>query len=173
MIHELALLVDFHGMCVDDITSIEFDPPLAPFKTCVRSLGGFLDFERLSVRLVNKEGNSVIVCADRCGSENATSLHLFNNNQEVFNACSPLLEELPKEITSNAKYAGSLDYLLTQWEDYITVKEQVAQWALSGKEGSPTGLATLNTAVEALKLAEVITKKGLEQGQQKKTISNI
>ena len=42
-------------------------------------------------------------------------------------------------------------------QDYITLKERCTAHIVSGAEGAPEGMATIDIAVEALKCAEYLT----------------
>jgi len=44
-----------------------------------------------------------------------------------------------------------------QHDDYITLKERTAAHVLEGKDGVPDGIATIDIAVDALKVAEYLT----------------
>jgi hypothetical protein len=52
-------------------------------------------------------------------------------------------------------------YFFSQDPDYITVKERVANLCANGAE--PTGVATLDIAVETLRVAEFLTPTLQEQ----------
>ena len=45
----------------------------------------------------------------------------------------------------------------SQHDDYITLKERTAAHVLEGKDGVPDGIATIDIAVDALKVAEYLT----------------
>lgn len=59
------------------------------------------------------------------------------------------------------KYPGAMPYFFSQDPDYITVKEKVSAFCATGKE--PTGVATIDTAVETLRVAEYLTPTIQEQ----------
>lgn len=59
-----------------------------------------------------------------------------------------------------------MPYFFLQSDDYVTLKERCAAHILSGKEGAPEGMATIDIAVEALKCAEYLTPLLQEALQQ-------
>jgi len=60
-----------------------------------------------------------------------------------------------------AKYPTAMPYFFTQDPDYITVKERVAKHTVEGVEAE--GVATIDIAVETLKVAEFLTPTLREQ----------
>lgn len=68
-IHELALLATYFGVTVDNIDSVA---PDAEFSECLTLVGPsgkeFTDFARVGFTVTTKDGKSVTVKADRCGS---------------------------------------------------------------------------------------------------------
>ena len=50
-----------------------------------------------------------------------------------------------------------MPYFFLQHDDYITLKERTAAHVLAGKEGTPDGIATIDIAIDALKVAEYLT----------------
>jgi len=60
-----------------------------------------------------------------------------------------------------AEYPGAMPYFFSQDPDYITVKERVAAHCATGEEA--TGIATIDTAVETLRVAEYLTPTLREQ----------
>jgi hypothetical protein len=59
------------------------------------------------------------------------------------------------------EYPGAMPYFFSQDPDYITVKERVAGFCANGTEA--TGIATIDTAVETLRVAEYLTPTLREQ----------
>ena len=59
------------------------------------------------------------------------------------------------------EYPGAMPYFFSQDPDYITVKERVASFCANGTE--PTGIATIDIAVETLRVAEYLTPTLQEQ----------
>ena len=50
-----------------------------------------------------------------------------------------------------------MPYFFLQHDDYITLKERTAAHVLAGKAGTPEGIATIDIAIDALKVAEYLT----------------
>ena len=50
-----------------------------------------------------------------------------------------------------------MPYFFLQSDDYVTLKEATASHTLERKQGAPEGIATIEVAIEALKLAEYLT----------------
>ena len=49
-----------------------------------------------------------------------------------------------------------IPYFLLQHDDYVTIKSSCVEHILAGLAGAPAGVATLETAIEAMKLAEAV-----------------
>ena len=68
-IHELALLATYYGVTVDNIESVV---PDAEYSRCLTLTGPsgeeFTDFAKVGFTITTKEGKTVTVKADRCGS---------------------------------------------------------------------------------------------------------
>ena len=159
-VHELALLVTYYGVRGDNIANIAVDKK---YSSCQTLRGGdtgapFTDFDAIGFTLTTTEGRTVSVYADRCGdaggggySEAIVSL----NGQEKFRSMTP--DDELKAIVS-AKQANNPDwmpYFHLQHDDYVTLKERVCKSILEGKK--PEGIATIEVAIETLKVAEFLT----------------
>merc|ERR1711871_548951 len=68
-IHELALLATYYGVTVDNIASVT---PDAEYSRCLTLTGPsgkeFTDFAKVGFTVTTKDGKTVTVNADRCGS---------------------------------------------------------------------------------------------------------
>ena len=76
------------------------------------------------------------------------------------------ITEMEYKIKANVKtleeeYPGAMPYFFSQDPDYITVKERVANLCANGEEA--TGVATIDIAVNTLKVAEYLTPTMKEQ----------
>eukprot|EP00978_Attheya_sp_CCMP212_P010045 scaffold24055_cov36-Attheya_sp.AAC.1 len=60
-----------------------------------------------------------------------------------------------------SKYPGAMPYFFTQDPDYLTLKERVARNFVDGTETE--GVATIDVAIETLKVAEYLTPLLQEQ----------
>jgi len=159
-IHELALLATYYGVTVDNIASVV---PDAEYSRCLTLTGPsgkeFTDFAKVGFTVTTKDGKTVTVNADRCGStEGGDSKAIVTvDGKEVYRSITPDAEL--KKIC-DAKAAADpemMPYFALQHDDYITLKERATAHILSGAEGAPEGMATIEIAVEALKCAEYLT----------------
>jgi hypothetical protein len=70
-------------------------------------------------------------------------------------------EDVANVKTLEAEYPGAMPYFFSQDPDYITVKERVANFCANGEEAA--GIATIEIAVDTLKVAEYLTPTLKEQ----------
>jgi len=159
-IHELALLATYYGVTVDNIASVT---PDAEYSRCLTLTGPsgkeFTDFAKVGFTVTTKDGKTVTVQADRCGSsEGGNSVAIVSvDGEEKFRSETPDAE-LKKVVDAQAAADPEMmPYFFLQSDDYITLKERATSHILSGKDGSPEGMATIDIAVEALKCAEYLT----------------
>lgn len=159
-IHELALLATYYGVTVDNIESVT---PDAEYSRCLTLTGPsgkeFTDFAKVGFTVKTKDGKTVTVNADRCGcTEGGNSQAIVSvDGKEVFKSITPD-GELKKICEANAKADPEMmPYFFLQHDDYITLKERATAHILSGADGAPEGMATIDIAVEALKCAEYLT----------------
>ena len=83
------------------------------------------------------------------------------NGEEVFRHSMPDEDDKANVEVLEAKYPGAMPYFFSQDPDYITVKERVANFCANGVEAE--GVATIETAVETLRVAEYLTPLLQEQ----------
>ena len=105
--------------------------------------------------ITTKTGTTVSVQADRCGGTDSFAFVEDNSGVEVFRYYMPDEEDKAHVAELEAKYPTAMPYFFTQDPDYITVKERVAKTCLDGSEAE--GVATIDIAVETLKVAEYLT----------------
>merc|ERR1719231_1328454 len=159
-IHELALLATYYGVTVDNIESVT---PDAEYSRCLTLTGPsgkeFTDFAKVGFTITTKDGKTVTVNADRCGSTDGgdSQAIVSVDGKEVFRTMTPD-EELKKKCDASAKADPEMmPYFALQHDDYITLKERATAHILAGADGAPEGMATIDIAVEALKNAEYLT----------------
>jgi len=159
-IHELALLATYYGVTVDNIASVT---PDAEYSRCLTLTGPsgkeFTDFAKVGFTVTTKDGKTVTVKADRCGStEGGGSMAIVSvDGEEKFTSITPD-DDLKKICEAKAKEDPEMmPYFFLQSDDYITLKERATAHILSGASGAPDGMATIDIAVEALKCAEYLT----------------
>lgn len=159
-IHELALLATYYGVTVENIESVT---PDAEYSRCLTLTGPsgkeFTDFAKVGFTVKTKDGKTVTVRADRCGStEGGNSIaSVAVDGVEKFRSETP--DEALKKVCDAAAKADPemMPYFFLQHDDYITLKERATAHILSGADGAPEGMATIDIAVEALKCAEYLT----------------
>merc|ERR1712150_28363 len=155
-IHELALLVSFYDVSVDNIESVVADKEFSSLQTLPGPSGKeFTDFDKIKFTIKTKTGKEVSVAADRCGGTDSYATVSDSDGKEVFRYYMPDEEDrkMVEELTS--KYPTAMPYFFTQHPDYITVKERVAKHTVDGAPAE--GVATIGIAVDTLKVAEYLT----------------
>lgn len=156
VIHELALLVSFHDVTVNNIASVEADKEFSSLQTLPGPSGKmFTDFDKIKFTITTKSGNKICVVGDRCGGTDSYATVSDSNGKEVFRYWMPDDEDKAHVKELKEKYPTAMPYFFTQDPDYITVKERVAKHTVTGAPAE--GIATLAVAVETLKVAEHLT----------------
>jgi hypothetical protein len=112
------------------------------------------DFDKIKFTIKTKSGNEVSVSADRCGGTDSYAT-VTKGEEEVFRYYMPDEDDkkLVEELT--AKYPTAMPYFFTQDPDYIIVKERVAKHTVDGHPAD--GIATIEIAIETLRVAEYLT----------------
>jgi len=154
-IHELALLVSFYDVSVDNIESVTADKEFSSMQTLKGPSGKeWTDFDKIKFTIKTKTGNEVSVAADRCGGTDSYAT-VSKGSEEVFRYYMPDDEDKKQVEELTAKYPTAMPYFFTQDLDYVTVKERVAKHTVDGEEAE--GIATVGIAVDTLKVAEYLT----------------
>jgi hypothetical protein len=155
-IHELALLVSFYDVSVDNIDSVTADKEFSSMQTLKGPSGKeWTDFDKIKFTIKTKTGNEVSVAADRCGGTDSYATVTGEGGDELFRYYMPDEEDKKLVDALTAKYPTAMPYFFTQDPDYITVKERVAKHTVDGEPAE--GIATIGIAVETLKVAEYLT----------------
>jgi len=160
-IHELALLATYWGVTVDTIESVTPDTSFSQCLTLTGPSGDtFTDFPRVGLEIVTKDGTTVRLQIDRCGDAGGTGNSraiVTKDGETIFQSETP--DEAMKGEAEKAAAADPemMPYFFLQHDDYITLKERTAAHVLQGAEGSPEGIATIDIAIDALKVAEYLT----------------
>lgn len=160
-IHELALLATYWGVTTDTIESVQ---PDTEFSRCLTLKGPsgaeFTDFPRVGFTVTTKDGTSVTLKIDRCGdaggSGNSMAI-VTKDGKEIARTETPDDDLKDKTEAQVAADPEMMPYFFLQHDDYITLKEATAEHVLAGKPGTPEGIATIEIAVDALKVAEYLT----------------
>ena len=156
-IHELAILVTFYGVTVSTIKSVVADKD---FSNC-RKLKGpasgldFTDFDKLKFKVITDVGE-ISVAADRSGGDDSVSIVTDAlNGEELARFTMPDDETIANTPKLREAYGDCMPYFFAQDPDYLKLKQLVAKNCV---DGSPAeGVATIETALETLKLAEYLT----------------
>eukprot|EP00325_Prymnesiales_sp_UTEX-LB-985_P009956 CAMPEP_0174701018 /NCGR_PEP_ID=MMETSP1094-20130205/5787_1 /TAXON_ID=156173 /ORGANISM="Chrysochromulina brevifilum, Strain UTEX LB 985" /LENGTH=384 /DNA_ID=CAMNT_0015898597 /DNA_START=77 /DNA_END=1231 /DNA_ORIENTATION=+ len=161
-IHELALLATYWGVTVESIASVT---PDTDFSSCLTLKGPsgdeFTDFSKVGFTIETTAGQAITLLVDRCGSDaGGNSIAIVSKDgDEVFRAETPD-EELIESVEAQAKADPEMmPYFFLQSDDYKVLKELTTEHVLAGKAGAPEGVATIDIAIEALKVAEYLTPK--------------
>merc|ERR1719157_58886 len=88
-IHELALLVSFYDVTVDNIAEVTADKEFSSLQTLKGPSGkDFSDFDKIKFTIKTKTGNTVSVQADRCGGTDSYAT-VTKGDEEVFRYYMP------------------------------------------------------------------------------------
>jgi len=155
-VHECALLVTYYNVSVDNIAEVEFDDE---FTSC-QTLNGFTDFDKVGFTIKTKCGKTVSVKANRCGGSNSRAV-VEVDGKEVFSSITPDAELEARVSVQQAAHPAYMPYFFLQHDDYITLKERVCAHIAADAAGAPEGIATIDIAIETLKVAELLTEKAL------------
>jgi len=154
-IHELALLVSFYDVSVDNIDSVVADREFSSMQTLPGPSGKeFTDFDKIKFTIKTKTGKEVSVQADRCGGDTSYASVTDLDGNELFRHSMPDEDDKANVDVLAEKYPGAMSYFFNQDPDYITLKERVSAFCATGAEA--TGVATLAIACETLKVAEYL-----------------
>jgi len=155
-IHELALLVSFYDVTVDNIAEVVADKEFSSMQTLKGPSGtDYTDFDKIKFTIKTKTGKEVSVAADRCGGTDSYATVTDQSGDEVFRYYMPDEEDKVHVKELEAQYPTAMPYFFTQDPDYITVKERVAKHTVDGKPAE--GVATIQIAIDTLKVAEYLT----------------
>jgi predicted dehydrogenase len=161
-IHELALLVSFYDVTVENIDTVNVDKDFSSMQTLTGPSGKeWTDFDKIKFTIATKTGKQVSVQADRCGGATSYATVTNSSGEELFRHSMPDEEDKANVDILSAKYPGAMPYFFSQDPDYTTVKERVAAFCANGTE--PVGIATVDIACETLRVAEYLTSLFKEQ----------
>jgi predicted dehydrogenase len=157
-IHELALLVTFYDVTVENIESVVADKLFSSCQTLPGPSGEmWTDFDKIKFTVTTKTGVTVSVQADRCGGSDSYATVNASDGEQLFRYDMPDADDRVEVKALEAKYpAGTMPYFLAQDKDYITLKERVASF-VAGNSEEAEGVASIDVAVETLRVAEFLT----------------
>ena len=154
-IHELALLVSFYDVTVENIESVTADKEFSSMQTLAGPSGEErTDFDKIKFTIKTKTGKEVSVAADRCGGTDSYAA-VTADDKEVFRYYMPDDEDKATVQKLQAKYPTAMPYFFTQDPDLA------AKFTATGEEA--TRLATIAIAVETMRVAEYLTPTLMEQ----------
>lgn len=161
-IHELALLVSFYDVTVENIESVTADKEFSSMQTLAGPSGKeWTDFDKIKFTIKTKTGKEVSVQADRCGGDTSYAMVTNAAGEELFRHSMPDEEDKANVDVLEKKYPGAMPYFFSQDPDYKTVKERVAAFCATGEEAK--GVATIDIACETLRVAEYLVPVLQEQ----------
>lgn len=161
-IHELALLVSFYDVSVENIESVTADKDFSSMQTLAGPSGKeWTDFDKIKFTIKTKTGKEVSVQADRCGGDTSYAMVTNAAGEELFRHSMPDEDDKANVSVLEKKYPGAMPYFFSQDPDYKTVKERVAAFCAKGEE--PQGIATIDIACETLRVAEYLVPVLQEQ----------
>ena len=107
-IHELALLVSFFDVTVDNIESCTADKEFSSCQTLKGPSGNeFTDFDKIKFTIKTKTGKEVSVQADRCGGDVSWAV-VEKDGNEVFRHSMPDDEDKANVEALEKKYPGAM-----------------------------------------------------------------
>lgn len=157
-IHELCLAVTFYGATVDTIAEVVADKEYSSCQTIKGPSSGteFTDFDKLKFAIKTKDGKQVSIAADRCGGDDSIGIVTDEaTGEEIFRSSMPDEEDLANIPNLEKGCPGAMPYFYVQDPDYATLKERIAKNCADGTPAA--GVATIDVAIETLKVAEYLT----------------
>lgn len=164
-IHELALLVTYYGVKADNISSVQADKDFSSCQTLVGPSSGksFTDFDKLKFKVVTKDGSQAYVAADRCAGDDSVAIITdAASGKELTRFTMPDEATVANVPNLRAKHGEAMPYFFAQDPDYLKLKKLVVSHMLDGSV-SLEGVATIDNAIETLKVAEHLTPMLVEQ----------
>ena len=163
-IHELAILVTYYGVTVDTIEKVQADTEFSSCKTLKGPASGkdFTDFDKLKFKIVTKGGVEINVAADRCGGDDSVGIVTDSNTGKELARYTMPDEETVANIPNLKQSTGdAMPYFFAQDPDYLSLKTLVVNNIIDGTPAE--GVATIDVAIDTLKVAEYLTSILQEQ----------
>jgi hypothetical protein len=158
----LALAVTFYGVSVESIATAVVDKDFSQCKTLEGPSGyQFTDFSKLKFTITTKDGNEVSVAADRCGGDDSVGIVTGEGGKELVRFTMPDDEDSAAILNAKERIAGAMPYFYVQSPDYETLKQRVVHSVTTSEAAE--GVATIEVAVETLKVAEYLTPLLMKQ----------
>ena len=159
-IHELAILVTYYNVTVDTIATVTTDKD---YTSCLTLLGPdsglpYTDFDKIKFKITTTDGVEINVAADRCGgNESIGIISDRTTGAEIIRYTMPDATTVSNIPSLEQLYPGAMPYFYTQDPDYCQLKERVAKSCIDGTTRTANGVATIDTAIASLQLAEYLT----------------
>jgi len=107
-IHELALLVSFYDVTVENVESVTADKSFSSCQTLKGPSGKeFTDFDKIKFTIKTKTGKEVSVQADRCGGDTSYA-KVEKDGKEVFRHSMPDEEDKANVSVLEKEYPGAM-----------------------------------------------------------------
>jgi len=149
---------------VDNIASVVADKDFSQCLTLEGPSGRtFTDFGRIKFTITTKDGNEVSIAADRCGGDDSVGIVTDGEGNELVRFTMPDDEDSASIKNAEERIAGAMPYFYVQSPDYQTLKQRVANAVSKDNREPAEGVATIDVAVETLKVAEYRTPILIEQ----------
>jgi hypothetical protein len=143
---------------VDTIAEVHADKDFSSLKTLTGPSSGkkFTDFDKIKFKIVTKAGATINVAADRCGGDDSVAIVMdVHTGKELARYNMPDEEAIANIPALRGKYGDAMPYFFTQDPDYLRLKALVA---MNCVDGTPSeGVATIDVAIDTLKVAEYLT----------------
>ena len=115
-----------------------------------------IPLDKLKFTIKTKDGAQVSVAADRCGGDDSVGIvEDKDSGKETFRYSMPDEEDVKNIPNLEKRYPGAMPYFYVQDPDYAALKERIAKNCFDGTPAE--GVATIDVAVETLKVAEYLT----------------
>ena len=142
--------------------AVEADKDFSVCKTLKGSDGkSYTDFSKLKFTITTNDGNSVSIAADRCGGDDSVGIVTDSDGKELVRFTMPDEEHADTIKAAEEQVKGAMPYFYVQSPDYQTLKQRVAKAVATSQPAE--GIATIDAAVETLKIAEYLTPLLIEQ----------
>jgi len=169
--HELALVVSLFDINPSNLKSVVAHPS----ESDIVHIDGITDFSNLGFTLENEAGTKVKIVAKRCGGQGAKSYV----GEKIFDVDTPQLLQRMKDLEDEIpvcfyfdvdtpqllqrikdledEIPGMISYFYPQWDDYINLKSILFEHVANGLPGLPSGVVSIEQAVDVLKLCDSLT----------------
>lgn len=157
-IHELAILVTYYGVTVETIATVEADKSYSSCQSLKGPSSGamFTDFDKLKFKITTNSGSSASVAADRCGGDDSVAIVAdAKTGAELVRYTMPDEDAVTNVPVLQEATPGAMPYFYAQDPDYLELKRRVMESCLDGSD--PEGVATIEIAIDTLKVAEYLT----------------